>query len=338
MTYAEVVESARKNLKGYCAVCPVCNGTACRGKVPGPGGKGMGDSFTRSFEKLREIKINMDMLYKEEEIDMSIEMFGRTFKAPFFAAPIGGVDQHYGNMHSDESFAKALVPACEKAGIAAFTGDGKKEEYFVGPLATVTAAGGCGVPTVKPWPVSEMIRKAKLAENAGAMAVASDIDAAGLIMLKNGPTPAGPKSVEEMREIISSVKIPFVIKGIMTVESAKKALEAGAYGIVVSNHGGRVLDQMPAACEVLPDIVKAVGDKMKIFTDGAVRSGNDVFKLLALGADAVLIGRPYVTAVYGAGEEGAYVYTQKIMGELRETMMMTGCTKIADIDRSKIRI
>ena len=97
---------------------------------------------------------------------------------------------------------------------------------------------------------------------------------------------------------------PFILKGIMTVKGAEKALEAGAAGIIVSNHGGRVLDQCPATAEVLPAIVDAVGGKMKIFVDGGIRSGMDVFKALALGADAVLIARPFVTAVYGGGSGG----------------------------------
>ena len=97
---------------------------------------------------------------------------------------------------------------------------------------------------------------------------------------------------------------PFILKGIMTVKGAEKALEAGAAGIVVSNHGGRVLDQCPATAEVLPAIVDAVGGKMKVFVDGGIRSGMDVFKALALGADAVLIARPFVTMVYGGGRGG----------------------------------
>ena len=87
---------------------------------------------------------------------------------------------------------------------------------------------------------------------------------------------------------------PFILKGIMTVSGAKKALEAGASGIVVSNHGGRVLDQCPATAEVLPAIADAVGGRMTILVDGGIRTGMDVFKALALGADAVLIGRPFV--------------------------------------------
>ena len=105
---------------------------------------------------------------------------------------------------------------------------------------------------------------------------------------------------------------------------------------MVSNHGGRVLDHCPATAEVLPDIVDAVGGKMTILVDGAIRSGMDMFKALALGADAVLIGRPFVTTVYGGGEEGVQLYVQKLKAELADTMRMCGAHSLADIDRSML--
>ena len=163
------------------------------------------------------------------------------------------------------------------------------------------------------------------------------IDAAGLPFLKNLTPPAGSKTVDELKEIVKLMNgKPFILKGIMTVNGAKKALEAGASGIVVSNHGGRVLDQCPATAEVLPAIVDAVGGKMTILVDGGIRTGMDVFKALALGADAVLIGRPFVNMVYGGGAEGVQVYVDKLKAELADTMAMCGAHKLSDIKRSMI--
>ena len=98
-----------------------------------------------------------------------------------------------------------------------------------------------------------------------------DIDAAGLPFLQGLTPPAGSKSVKELRQIVSWAERPFILKGIMTARGAEKALEAGASGIVVSNHGGRVLDHCPATAEVLPEIADAVGGKLTIFVDGAIR-------------------------------------------------------------------
>ena len=168
-------------------------------------------------------------------------------------------------------------------------------------------------------------------------AVAMDIDAAGLPFLKNLTPPAGSKTVEELREIVKEAEVPFIIKGIMTVKGALKAKEAGAAAIVVSNHGGRVLDQCPATAEVLAEIADAVGNDMKILVDGGIRSGVDIFKALALGADAVLIGRPFVTAVYGGGAEGVAAYTAKLAAELEDTMAMCGAHSLSEISRDMVR-
>lgn len=163
-----------------------------------------------------------------------------------------------------------------------------------------------------------------------------DIDASGLPFLKNMDPPSGTKSVEELREIIEYAGIPFLLKGIMTARGAEKARQAGAAGIVVSNHGGRVLDQVPATATVLPTIAQAVGDSMTILVDGGIRTGLDICKALALGADAVLIGRPFVTSVYGGGAEGVRVYVAKLAAELRDTMEMCGVHRLSEIDRTCI--
>ena len=196
--------------------------------------------------------------------------------------------------------------------------------------------GGCGVPTIKPWNMETIQQKMDLVKQADPFAIAMDIDAAGLPFLKNLTPPAGSKTVAELKEIAALAGKPFILKGIMTVSGAKKALEAGASGIVVSNHGGRVLDQCPATAEVLPAIVDAVGSKMTVLVDGGIRSGMDVFKALALGADGVLIARPFVTMVYGGGAEGVQVYVDKLRAELADTMAMCGAHSLADIDRSMI--
>ena len=177
------------------------------------------------------------------------------------------------------------------------------------------------------------------AKASGCFAVAMDVDAAGLPFLKNMTPPAGSKSVAELAEIVKLAERPFIVKGVMTVKGALKAKEAGAAAIVVSNHGGRVLDQCPATAEVLPEIAAALkGTGVKILVDGGIRTGVDVFKALALGADGVLICRPFVTAVYGGGEEGVKCYIDKLAGELADTMQMCGAHSLAEITPDMVRV
>lgn len=336
MTYDEVLKSARGNMGPYCKVCLVCNGAACKNQMPGPGAKGVGDNAVRNYQKWQEIRVNMDTIHENKPIDTSVELFGRTFKYPFFAGPVGAMTLHYGEKYDDLAYNNLLVDACAKGGIAAFTGDGTNAKVMEGATAAIKAAGGLGIPTVKPWNLETIREKMELVKASGSFAVAMDIDGAGLPFLKNLTPPAGSKTVDELREVAEMAGVPFIIKGIMTRRGALKAKDAGAAAIVVSNHGGRVLDQCPATAEVLEDIVEAVGGRMKILVDGGLRSGVDVFKALAMGADGVLLGRPFVTAVYGGAAEGVQCYIDKIGGELEDTMRMCGANTISDISRDMI--
>ena len=335
MTYQEVLEQARTCM-GKCRACPVCNGLACKNTIPGPGAKGLGTGAIRSYQKWQELCVNMDTICENSDTDTTYDFFGQKLVIPVMAGPVGAVTLHYGDKFDDLRYNNVLVDGCAKAGILAFTGDGTNPAVMEGAADALKAHNGCGVPTVKPWNLDTIRQKMDLMKAADPCAIAMDIDAAGLPFLKGLTPPAGSKTVDQLKEIAAMAGKPFILKGIMTVSGAKKALEAGAAGIVVSNHGGRVLDQCPATAEVLPAIADAVGGKMKIFVDGGIRSGMDVFKALALGADAVLIARPFVTMVYGGGQEGIQAYVSKLQAELADTMAMCGAHTLADINRSML--
>ncbi len=449
MTYPEVLANARKCLDPNCKACTVCNGRACGNHIPGPGAKGVGDTAIRNYEKWQNIRVNMDTICPYGTPDTSLELFGKKFRYPFFAGPVGAVTMHYSDKYDDMAYNDILVRACADNGIAAFTGDGMNSEVmkvackaigaaggngiptvkpwnldtvqekmdcckasgcfaiamdidaaglpflknFVPPAGSKTveelaqivkmagvpfivkgvmtvagalkakeagaagivvsnhggrvlvackaigAAGGNGIPTVKPWNLDTVQEKMDCCKASGCFAIAMDIDAAGLPFLKNFVPPAGSKTVEELAQIVKMAGVPFIVKGVMTVAGALKAKEAGAAGIVVSNHGGRVLDQCSATAEVLADIVDALkGSGVKVLVDGGIRSGVDVFKALAIGADAVLICRPFVPAVYGGAEEGVKLYIDKIGAELADTMAMCGAKTLGDITRDMVRL
>lgn len=337
MNYNEVLENARKNIGELCKACPVCNGVACKNKIPGPGAKGVGDTAIRNYSKWQEIRVNMDTICENKTVDTSVELFGKKFEYPFFAGPVGAVTLHYSDKYNDVTYNDVLVSACAEKGIAAFTGDGTDPNVMIAATKAIKENNGIGIPTVKPWNINTIKEKLTLIKEANSFAVAMDIDAAGLPFLKNMTPPAGSKSVSELSEIVKEAKVPFIVKGVMTVKGALKAKEAGAYAIVVSNHGGRVLDQCAATAEVLGEIVDAVKGSMKVFVDGGIRSGTDIFKALAMGADGVLICRPFVTAVYGGDKEGVKTYIDKLGAELKDTMAMCGAFSISDITRDMIR-
>ena len=338
MDYNEILEKARGRVAPYCKACPVCNGVACKNQIPGPGAKGVGDTAIRNYNKWADIRVNMDTLCPGGAPDTTLELFGKSFRYPFFAGPVGAVNLHYSDTYTDMTYNDVLVRACAENGIAAFTGDGTNPTVMEMATRAIGAAGGCGVPTIKPWNIDTIKEKMAQAKASGCFAVAMDVDAAGLPFLKNMTPPAGSKSVAELAEIVKLAERPFIVKGVMTVKGALKAKEAGAAAIVVSNHGGRVLGQTPASAEVLPEIADAVGGSMKILVDGGIRTGTDVFKALALGADAVLIGRPFVPMVYGDGAQGVATYIEKIGSELRDTMAMCGVHTLGEITRDCVRV
>ena len=337
MTYQEILDRSRDQIGPFCKSCKICNGMACKNTVPGPGAKGLGTGFIRNYQKWQELCVNMDTICENGPADTSFDFFGHQLTIPVMAGPVGAMQLHYGDKYDDLTYNDILVTACAKAGILAFTGDGVNPAVMEAAVNAIGENHGAGVTTIKPWNQELVMQKMDMAKKSGAWAIAMDIDGAGLPFLKNLTPPAGSKTVEQLKEIADYAGVPFILKGIMTAKGAEKAVKAGAKAIIVSNHGGRVLDQCPATAEVLPEIVDAVGKDVMVLVDGGIRTGMDVFKALALGAKGVLIARPFVNMVYGGGEEGPAVLVAKLKAELEDTMLMCGAHSLSEIDRSMVR-
>jgi 4-hydroxymandelate oxidase len=135
----------------------------------------------------------------------------------------------------------------------------------------------------------------------------------------------------------SLTKLPLLIKGVLRQEDARKAVSLGLDGIIVSNHGGRRLDGMPASIDMLPEVVAAVDGRAEVYMDGGIRRGTDVLIALALGARAVLIGRPYAWALAADGEAGVRKVMELLRSELLNAMVTTGCAKVNDIRPTLLR-
>jgi 4-hydroxymandelate oxidase len=129
-------------------------------------------------------------------------------------------------------------------------------------------------------------------------------------------------------------RLPVVVKGICRGDDARRAAEHGAKAVVVSNHGGRQLDSAPATCDALPYVVDAVSGLCEVYVDGGIRRGRDVLKAIALGARAVLVGRPILWGLCVRGEEGAINVLEILRRELDEAMLLCGCAKLSEIGRS----
>jgi isopentenyl diphosphate isomerase/L-lactate dehydrogenase-like FMN-dependent dehydrogenase len=160
---------------------------------------------------------------------------------------------------------------------------------------------------------------------------------------RGAPTPADVIGMldptltwRDLELLAGASRVPVLVKGILTAEDARLAAEHGAAGVIVSNHGGRQLDGVPASLEALPEVVAEVGGRMPVLVDGGIRRGTDVAKALALGAQATLVGRPVVWGLAAGGEDGARHVLELLRDELRLALALLGCPSPADVTRAHV--
>ncbi|HPO51170.1 MAG TPA: alpha-hydroxy-acid oxidizing protein, partial [Spirochaetota bacterium] len=259
------------------------------------------------------------------------------FSFPLAAAPITGCDINLGGLISELEYDTELLAGCRDSGIVGFVGDGAQPSLYKTGLEAIKINKGFGGIVYKPRAKDEDIfQRIFDAEQAGAKFIGLDIDAAAFLTMELMGQKVEPKSLDKLQKIVSKTKIPFIIKGVMTVYDAKKALDCGARAIVVSNHGGRISENHPSSISVLKKIVKEVKGKIKIIFDGGVRSGEDIFKAIAIGADLVMIGRPFSVAVVGGGKEGVKTLVENYKKELIKIMLLTGAKNISSINEDMV--
>lgn len=266
-----------------------------------------------------------------EKADTKCRLFGvngATFDTPVCTAALSHM-----NNQCEDGMAKMAMGA-KMAGALCFSGMGEREEIF-----DMCATGAKVIKIIKPHERNETVfAKIREAEAAGAFGVGMDIDHAfkadGDYDVVCG-LPMKPKSFEEMKSFVQSTNLPFVVKGVLSVQDAKLAVEMGAAGIIVSHHHGIMGSCVPPLM-ILPEIVQAVGGKLTIFVDCGIESGMDAFKALALGADAVCVGRAIMPPLRENGEQGVADKLVSITKELKGVMSRTGFAKIEDIDDSVI--
>jgi len=342
LTLTKVREEAKKKLMGVCGVYKICDGDAMRicqgqsyGRPLGFGGIGSGASFNNNVLALKKLKLKMKTIGDHFEADTTYDFFGRELSMPIMGASIAGVNSFGGEkVISEKDFCRSVVLGCKDAGTIGWRGDtytySLDESYGIDAIAE---AGGLGVKIVKPRKQETIIEFFKKAEKAKSVAVGVDIDGCGSYAMATHNKSVFKKNIDDLKELVSSTKLPVIVKGIMSIEDAVTAKDAGAAAIVVSNHGGRVLDHTPGTVEVLPEIVAELEGKIRILIDGGFRTGYDVLKALALGAESVLIGRDIVRAAVGAGVEGVRIQMEHLQKTLAKAMKMTNCKDLKEVKK-----
>lgn len=341
LTLEDVRARAKEKLRGICMVYKDCDGAPSRfcqgqhyGRSLGIGGVGSGASFHNNWLALRKLRLNTKLISKHFEPDTTFSFFGKQLSMPIMAASIAGVNSFGGEkVITERAFCEATVQGCNEAGTIAWRGDTFTYSIDETPgLDAIAEGNNGGVKIVKPRAQQEIIRFFKKAEQCGVSAVGVDVDGCGSYMMRKHNKKVYKKSQDDIRELVKSTSLPVVVKGIMCSDDAILAADAGATAIVVSNHGGRVLDSTPGTADILEEIVEAVSaSKVMVLADGGIRTGYDVLKMLALGAKAVLIGRDIVRAAVGAGGNGVRLQMEYLQKTLAKAMFMTGCRSLSQI-------
>lgn len=247
--------------------------------------------------------------------DLHMELYGETFASPIMIAAFS----HLGKTHPGGM--AEMARGAQQAGICNWAGMGDEAE-----LEDILATGAKTIKIVKPYADREKVfHMLRFAEKAGALAVGMDIDHSfdrcgqpdnvlGMQMQ--------PVTREELRSFVQATKLPFIVKGVLSVQDAVKCAEAGASGILISHHHGIMPWAVPPLM-VLPKIRAAVGNSMDIFVDCGIETGDDVFKCLAMGAKAVCVGRSILDSFREQGADGVETYVARMNDELRALMAKT---------------
>lgn len=341
MSYEEVRNRAREMMMPRCYVCPECNGRGpCIGQVPGFGGMGANRGFQANYDSLAAVQLNSRVVHGVHVPDTSIDFFGTKISMPVVAAPTGGTTYNMGGKLTEEEFVTAICEGCSKAGTLGAVADGIGDPLpvFEKRLDTLKRLGYKAIVGLKPSLNKDIIERMRLAEKAGVVALTIDLDSAGRAARATKGQTVEPKTLEQLKELVKASRLPLLFKGIMTPDEAELCIQAGAAGIVVSNHGGRTLADTPGTAAVLPQIADVVKGRCYIMVDGTVARGTDVEKYLALGAQCTLAGRHFVRAAHGGLADGVKLFANRLQSELAVAMTLTGAQRVADINRKMIVI
>jgi len=327
---------ARSMLTGVCGEFPVCDGQPgriCYGQTFGAsigfGGAGQGKTFEANYNSLQEYKLKMRVIKAHHEPEMSISIFGKELTAPVMVASLSGVKSSMNDVIPESAFYRSLLNGAQAFGSMGLVGNTPTGPDNLG-VNIVGENKGWGIPIFKPQSQERLIQLMGLAEKRDVIAAGVDLDGVGSTSWDSAGKKLYRKSEKDLLELVDCTEKPVIFKGIMSTEDAVKVVDSGAGACYVSNHGGRVMDSGQGVAEVLPDIAREVSGKIPILADGAVRTGFDVLKVHALGANIALIGRPLARMSLAGGEEAVTKYLGYVKDDLRRAMIMTGCDNLKD--------
>jgi len=309
---------------------------------------GAADEFTVRWNRqaLDSIKLNPTVLTDVSKLDTTVSLFGQKLDYPILVAPTA----FHKIMHPEGELATArgagaalatyvvssftTTPIEQLAKVATqplwFQLYVRDDRAFTKDLVQKVESQGCRALCIT---VDTPVGGARNRQERVDFKLPADVKAP--YMVNPGPQKL-PLTWKEIEWLISFAKIPVLVKGILNPDDAEKAIQSGVSGIIVSNHSGRNLDTVPATIEALPRIVARINKRVPVLMDGGIRRGTDVLKAIAMGANAVLVGKPICFGLACGGAEGVTKVLTILRNEFELAMALTGRATIADIDASVI--
>lgn len=293
-------------------------------------------TFHRNPRAFQKYLFRQRIFHDVVDPSITVELFGRKLPIPAIVAPVGSFSLIGERKETEVAQGADRFGAMMFVSQAAKFGPKNWREATQSPLVFMAYMNRGK---------DEVSRYAKLAQDLDYAAVGITMDTVRPVKIgdevplstKDGKPRQGHKSsAKEIEWMKQQVSLPVVVKGIMGAEDAKVAVNSGADAVVVSNHGGRILDYNRAALEALPEVVDAVGAKVPVLLDSGVRSGGDIVKAIALGAKAVLVGRPVAWGVAAFGPAGVERVFCVLSEEMKRVLCMTGAGSIGEITKSLI--
>lgn len=296
------------------------------------------ENKVRADDSIRIAREYMDSLLVESRIVGSVypstqmRMFGETFETPIMTAALSHlrtISNIAGNPLAD------MASGAKQAGAMASIGMGDNDE-----LLSVLNTGAKTMKIIKPYmDEKEILSRIEFCEEHGALAVGMDVEHAVNVADAENSVVLGIQmkqpTLADLKRYINHTKLPFVIKGALSLQDVKRCIDLGCKGVILSHHNGLMRWAVPPVM-LLPKIRKEIRDEIAIIVDGGMESGYDVFKALALGADAVTVGRPLIPVLKEKGPQGVYEKITAMNNELKAMMIRTDSPDIMHIDPTVI--
>ncbi len=263
-------------------------------------------------EVFDQITFRMRLMVNTTNLDLTSKVMGQDLFTPFIIGPAA----HQRRFHADGELAMSKAAASAKAVMVLSQDSDFGPEQLAGQPFWYQA-----------YPTSNSLDPIKQAVQAGSKAICLTVG-----------MPRAPADWAQVDRIRQAVDVPVALKGVLHIDDAKKAADAGLDGIVVSSHGGRFVHGLAHPMSVLGPIAEAVGDKISVMVDGGFRRGSDALKALALGADGVMISRPALWGLSAYGEAGVKTVVELLQTELAADMAMLGAVNVEAVTRESIRI